>query len=1460
MPTSEVKWVKFGKVQNIAFLGKEVIAIASGVHVVFINLNTKDEKVERFDSKERGEGASCLAGHPVVPMFALAERGIKPTISIFTYPAIEKISTCIYQPVEKKERSNFLFCIFGGTDYLFSLTSYPHFKLIVWSWRTGENLKIIDTGIKDNFQRMTCSASSPLLISQLGEETGKIIVYEMNICSKIILLTPVINSLTEKISSVSWTYDGNLLLCDELGNVFCIQCDGKRRYLVVESIISEKPQWKPLITDFRGGVAVVNSESRILRDSLLFCTSTGEIVEISVGDDDVPRMQMICNQGCGYLFLMAINPRGLHIAVLDTCNRLLIIESQTGSLSSTLSFNEYGQVLYSLAHPALPIIAATTATGTCNILNVVDALKPVLIKSLFLIKQPLDKMKFSQGGEMLAVANQSDGCLFIMGGFKKVEVEVETFIKLSYQIADFLIYEPNNQHSKILVLVKSHPLTNIGKYLVVYGLQNKTAMMERVIELPNIFKHLHYGESVSDIIASPYLTKQLYFFKLTKNMNTINFIGCIFSNHKLRDVNINYYAKILLTFGYDGYVMIRKNSSINQIFTKLLTHHRQEGGVKNAIICVQDNIIISLGRNGNLVASQMTSLPTTFDPDNQNTSFIQSQQDLTSFVRKSDLKINESWVEWKHTMELQREREEMNSERLAIKADFINLKIKLKKLLDENEFENKVSEYLKKFYWDSMSVPECILISLDGKTRVKNYMLTVIPEDDKRWRILENHSSSSTEENGVASYSSTTKEEIKTKDINNDEEDEEEKLALAGITSYRWIQEDSHNIVNQITRDGSYAEEEAIKLARDQISRINHCLSELREVFQLDYSVDFNWLHLELHDSERPQTVVKVEDEEVYKSIDDFTHATHSDDMNNSISLNESSTAEVLFREEALQKMMGGVLEVRWEDEIKKDIEKPQCLSKDPQNYTADDLISIKEYEKAVESLRIEKLKYKSILENEIIEIQKALQENINEFNRSVEMFFLERIKIESAVLQESLMRLQESRRHQLRLKGVEKIKQIENNELAPAVNEFQNLMEELPVLESSVNDVKNRYENLCKREKLLEGKLRAEFSDLKQPIVDYLLRHYKKRPRSSQLICTSIIYLTEVSKCILSGDKSPILPRECLDFLKGMNSLDIMPSGLPTQIDSNHWFLLCKLRRSKVEIETRIKCAVIELAEAEQTCSNHQKAIQNAQNRIQQLRELIEQLKQKNSETLHDMEIQLVLKMGQVETNLCGHPREFNNSVLVAFDQVFRVNSSIVEAGRKKLTAMNRTLIFRRTIQWKEWCHKCLNMTLRDMKEELKVLQDVKVTKEIQKYLMRHLHIVGSEKDMEAWERSIMSTKKRFRRMLQNEKESLANVAKRLNEWQKKNNQLSDVIEKTKLVTFKVSLKANDEERDSDERYRRAKLKAIMKRNRLITKVRNNYEDLLSLRSQLELLRLKTYPTLRLKNARDKKRRTINV
>lgn len=58
------RWVKFGKSHDFVLVGR---ATASGVHVTFLDLNTRQTRIERFDNRDdRCDGASCLAGHSVL--------------------------------------------------------------------------------------------------------------------------------------------------------------------------------------------------------------------------------------------------------------------------------------------------------------------------------------------------------------------------------------------------------------------------------------------------------------------------------------------------------------------------------------------------------------------------------------------------------------------------------------------------------------------------------------------------------------------------------------------------------------------------------------------------------------------------------------------------------------------------------------------------------------------------------------------------------------------------------------------------------------------------------------------------------------------------------------------------------------------------------------------------------------------------------------------------------------------------------------------------------------------------------------------------------------------------------------------------------------------------------------------------------------------------------------------------
>lgn len=83
-------------------------------------------------------------------MFSVAERKSNPRISIFIYPTLRRVSRCALSD----KFNGYLSCSFAGTEYLVSLTSFPDFQLIVWHWKTGDQLAVFNTKIDDFVQEI----------------------------------------------------------------------------------------------------------------------------------------------------------------------------------------------------------------------------------------------------------------------------------------------------------------------------------------------------------------------------------------------------------------------------------------------------------------------------------------------------------------------------------------------------------------------------------------------------------------------------------------------------------------------------------------------------------------------------------------------------------------------------------------------------------------------------------------------------------------------------------------------------------------------------------------------------------------------------------------------------------------------------------------------------------------------------------------------------------------------------------------------------------------------------------------------------------------------------------------------------------------------------------------------------------------------------------------------------------
>lgn len=111
---------------------------------------------------------------------------------------------------------------------------------------------------------------------------------------------------------------------------------------------------------------------------------------------------------------------------------------------------------------------------------------------------------------------------------------------------------------------------------------------------------------------------------------------------------------------------------------------------------------------------------------------------------------------------------------------------------------------------------------------------------------------------------------------------------------------------------------------------------------------------------------------------------------------------------------MNGVLEIRWEDEIKKTPPAPACIlsGKDPKDYTPEDLSLIFEWENEIKFLESERERYRVMLVTEQAKVDQTIDDQYRKFNLKVGTGLMEKIQVEFAIASEDLKLLRNEQYH----------------------------------------------------------------------------------------------------------------------------------------------------------------------------------------------------------------------------------------------------------------------------------------------------------------------------------------------------------------------------------------------------------------------------------------------------------------
>ncbi|XP_043259682.1 cilia- and flagella-associated protein 43-like [Colletes gigas] len=908
---------------------------------------------------------------------------------------------------------------------------------------------------------------------------------------------------------------------------------------------------------------------------------------------------------------------------------------------------------------------------------------------------------------------------------------------------------------------------------------------------------------------------------------------------------------------------------------------------------------------------------------------------------------DKTWTEWRDEMQTKEEEIQCREKRAAILRDFEVLKAKVKKLLDANETcpelerlpvsafdldiagrdhklkagrdecENirmeiehncnemrKVTNWIRKNFWDPQVVVGKSLVSIYGTKQVTNYPSVAedpLDKDRLKWahfckeavqRIMQGETFEpwqvyTEDELQVELNKRLTlyREEDLRIDLLLDDEDDtdvsEEELTrqrewegtiahqfietspcYSQLESYgydhvtinnRFLMRDCEELRTYFNKsfDEVYAmKEREMNVIQERIEKIRHINSELNVMFKR--SVPHVPPNPEWHWQERPESIITVQDHEV--DVKPYVSPSQQELLDKQAAEEERIRLLMLaddFRERALMAMMDGVLEIRWEDTIKIDVPKPACmLEKNPKDYTAEDIETVKQYEKDVQFLQEERERYHRMLTVEYIKVKELLQEGVDKFNGKLDELFRLKMNVESAINQMHLRYVRGCLRNYYRTKALhqeeeahERIAEKRRYEATLKAHEqtFQTVRRELLV----------QHEAQCNREKTLPRRFRTELSMLTKLQTELMERQYNRRPRTSLQNLGSYDFL-DLGGHVVARTRPVYLPSECTDYLRALDHLDVRPSVLPPTIETHHWETLVRLRRQKINAELKLRAKKTEIMDVENIIYGLKLRNDKCRADIDEATRNLEDMRKRRRISELDVEVQLVLKMGQVEIGLTGDLNDTENAILVSRTEIEDVNKLIRAAGECKIDALSRLLNFKRGTAMKEWEHECEKKRMDDLEEDFRFLGSVVVTKEMQEYLKRTARGWPDDKTAERMDEEIEATKQRFGKIIASHRSRLQSIENQIEITRSTNEDLDRRILEMNVARCEMEQRRDLIGEARQREHTEWKIRMVMRRSRLIKKVQDNYAEILMLQTEHELLKLRRYPTLHFKTSDD--------
>ncbi|KAM9345139.1 cilia- and flagella-associated protein 43 [Symphorus nematophorus] len=544
------------------------------------------------------------------------------------------------------------------------------------------------------------------------------------------------------------------------------------------------------------------------------------------------------------------------------------------------------------------------------------------------------------------------------------------------------------------------------------------------------------------------------------------------------------------------------------------------------------------------------------------------------------------------------------------------------------------------------------------------------------------------------------------------------------------------------------------------------------------------------------------------------------------------------FRDRALDDMMAGVLEMKKEDILKKEIPPPEfVLTKPDIHWTEEEKKVYTEYEKKTKDLKEEKEKYRKSLESEMKKLQESTKDASVKFDETLTKLFEKKIKCDRAIYQEELKITHLNRSVLVEEEMTNGELELEHK-LEKAMSYKEKIGEEVRRHEEEVALFHKTYDSIVAEDKCLDEEFKTDFFDAPSHLLNQLCKLFKRRPRGQKMRTQPDNGSNTFKEPRLCGSQAPDAISKMLKALDELDAPENMPEGLKPAV----WERFCSVRRRKVESEQKVKDKALTLAEMQAFLQRRREEEEAARQEIKNLSDKLESLQKEKKRFLTDTMVQVLLQQGQVEVPITDLTAEYTDAVLVHRSVVEDLNRTIRTLGEQKIAYMEKRKKLSKHIKRLEWEKKMRSMQIEDLNNKARDIQMLQLSEEQKAYLRDRDSCVS--KQVSVLQKTIAFQEKAHLQNVQHRKKKMKQLNRQAAKKAEQNTileqQISDLQVDVAEMEHIYEAIDDDQATTTEERYQE-----IVERKKLETIVRAQAEELAVLQAEVECLRMRNFPSL---------------